>query len=298
MSARWADEFDRDPDVVSAINARLSPQKDWFRNVTTRRMLEILRDDPKWTAAHLDWATRKLRPDDPRLDTLREIPEGTPLSELDDQQAAFLIRAQNELFRDRKVYDHEGNRVPGTLAWQSFDVISSAVRIARKGDYATIDRELGGQHKVRNFYNNHVEPDSPHADVTIDTHAGVVATLMPYGGNSGAIVDLFGGVSHAGSGYQGTYYLYADAYRLAARELGKQPREVQSVTWEKIRQLLSPAGKRKPWAEELIGNILDAADDGELSRDRARQLILQAYTELSSPRTRAQYPAELQPYLP
>jgi hypothetical protein len=30
---------------------------------------------------------------------------------------------------------------------------------------------MGERHKVRNFYNNIYDPNSPYGDVTIDTHA-------------------------------------------------------------------------------------------------------------------------------
>lgn len=40
------------------------------------------------------------------------------------------------------------------------------------------------------------------------------------------------------SGLQGTYGLWADAYREAAEDLGIEPRVLQSVTWEAKRRLM------------------------------------------------------------
>jgi hypothetical protein len=97
---------------------------------------------------------------------------------------------------------------------------------------------------VRSFYNNIIAPDDPNEDVTIDTHAVGAAWMEPTtGGTASVMHDLKtapqdeskkpeGWVAAHGSainGIQGTYPLYADAYRLAARELGMKPREVQSV---------------------------------------------------------------------
>jgi hypothetical protein len=39
------------------------------------------------------------------------------------------------------------------------------------------------------------------------------------------------------TGVQGTYGLYAEAYRRAAKDLGISPRELQSITWEGVRGL-------------------------------------------------------------
>jgi len=44
-------------------------------------------------------------------------------------------------------------------------------------------------------------------------------------------------------GVQGTYGLAADAARLAGSELGLLPRQMQSASWEPVRELFTPEFK-------------------------------------------------------
>ena len=92
---------------------------------------------------------------------------------------------------------------------------------------------------MRNFYNNIIDPWSNKGDVTIDTHAVAVGHLSPLDLNSDEVTHNFGGTSDAGQGLNGTYPLYAEAYRQAAKKLGVLPRELQSITWEGIRSLFT-----------------------------------------------------------
>ncbi len=307
MSERWGPEYGLRPDTVSAINARLSPQKDWYENVTlTRLLLNTIRDNPKWTEEDRLFTLSVLRnTKDPkdraaRIAEMNKIKVGTPLSKLDPLQAAFLIRAHNERLSDQTVRDQNLQPVAGAsskVRWQGYEAVASAVRIQRGQTLETVNQELGGNHKVRNFYNNHVAPEDAR-DVTVDTHAAAAGTLMPMGSLTPFIKFVFGGVKHLPSGFVGTYYLFADAYRRAAAERGVLPREMQSVTWEKIRQMISPAGKRKTWAMDFVGNIHTAADKGLITHENARDLSAKAMYYLSQNVKTEEYPADLQPYLP
>ena len=139
---------------------------------------------------------------------------------------------------------------PATNGWGSTGEIIKAVSIIENGSPQNISDRLGSEHKVRNFYNNIAAPNSPYGDATMDTHAVAAALLMPLGSSATQVSDNFGGgkagkTSKSGQTVSGTYYVYLDAYRRAAKEVGLQPRQMQSITWEAIRQVYVPQD-RKP----------------------------------------------------
>ena len=53
------------------------------------------------------------------------------------------------------------------------------VQVLRDGSLESVSLSLGDAHKVRNFYNNIVAPDSQLGEVTIDTHAVAAAVFKP-----------------------------------------------------------------------------------------------------------------------
>ena len=102
---------------------------------------------------------------------------------------------------------------------------------------------MGGEHKVRNFYNNLVDPDGEDGDVTIDSHA-LAASWMRYLALPAKLHGLGlgpakgkqpkgwkGAIANTGAGTSGTYAIYADAYRELAEEVGMLPDELQAVVW-------------------------------------------------------------------
>ena len=62
---------------------------------------------------------------------------------------------------------------------------------------------------------------------------------MPYSTKAIAVKHNFGEGSSQNNvyGMQGTYHIYVDAYRKAAKELGISPYQLQSITWEAIRAM-------------------------------------------------------------
>ena len=130
--------------------------------------------------------------------------------------------------------------------WGSINEIEKAVRILRNGNLTNISENLGDEHKVRNFYNNIVAPNTPFGDATMDTHAVAAAHIMPFGSSAVEVEHNFGiGVPGSGPlGVSGIYHLYIDAYTAAAKEVGLMPRQLQSITWEAIRQLYSAESRR------------------------------------------------------
>lgn len=104
--------------------------------------------------------------------------------------------------------------------------------------YDVVSVALGDGSKVRSFYNNINDPDSPDY-VTIDTHAAAGMTGFPGGTGQTFIRGVMssGGVEEGMS--QG-YGLYQQAVKEVAAEFGLLPREVQSVTWVQQREVEWP----------------------------------------------------------
>lgn len=183
--------------------------------------------------------------------------EGKTLSELQSNETAhgwaIRILAQTIHGRDYKAISPEGelghiilkkNSIePAKNGWGSVSEIVKAVHILR-GD--SISDNLGEMHKVRNFYNNIIAPNSPYGDVTIDTHAVAAAHLLPFGASAIEVKHNFGSPMGGApaQGINGSYHMYADAYRQAAAALGIQPRQLQSITWESIRMVHPPETRR------------------------------------------------------
>ena len=170
----------------------------------------------------------------------------------------------------------DGN--PAKNTWGSVGEISKAVSILNDGSLQNISEQLGGEHKVRNFYNNIVAPNSPSGDATIDTHAVAAGLLLPMGSSGIPVKHNFGGgiPGSPSNGISGLYHAYLDAYRKAASDIGIQPRQMQSITWEAIR-LLFP-GETRGKAE--IDRITKIHNKYENEQD-ARNEILKP--EISGP---------------
>ncbi len=180
--------------------------------------------------------------------------------------------------------DEEGNPIPSKVKWGSFREISNAVRIFLDGEnLRTISEALGKGHKVRSFYNNIINPDSEHFDVTIDTHAVGGGGFIPVGTNSTSVLHNFQG-SGGSHGQQGTYPIWREVYKRYSEAVGfDYPREGQSVAWEAIRSVFHPGFKKKkgkgPNGKQILINvhkvneIWKQAREGEITKDEAREQI-------------------------
>ena len=302
------------PNSSAAAIAVLSPQKDWFQNVSLAERVHYIhytKKDFKWSP-EMDRVAKKIyaRPDYQK--DLLAI-KGKKYKELEDPyEKAMWLRTYDEAHnpKDFHVISPEGNKMelvrnelkkgqteatPSRVAWGSNNEIAKAIQaLEANGDMAKISPLLGEQHKVRSFYNNIVAPNSTRGDVTIDTHAVAAALLRPLSGASAEVMHNFGSApllkkwqalraaredldlpkkfpatkNTSITGMNGTYGLYADAYRDLAKELGILPRELQSITWEAVRSLFPDTFKTHANSAK-IDDIWRLFEKGRISRENA-----------------------------
>ena len=207
---------------------------------------------------------------------------------------------------------HTNKGAPVKNRWNSFDELMKALRVFKDPSARNISDCAGANHKVRSFYNNLVAPLSQGGDVTIDTHAVAAALIRPLSSSSIEVTHNFGGglaakkykpavpahldpatgrmvpekkaqratlkqpgpSSSAITGATGLYGFYAEAYRRAAEQLGIQPREMQSITWECVRGLFKPAQKRDKKFVKQVENQWSRYGRGISSKDTTRNNVL------------------------
>lgn len=285
-SEEWAEEYNLETRQVAAAIAALSPQKDWFQNMSmAERVMDIWTkfQDFQPNKAMIDEGDRIYLPnkakhletdnDRVKIAVWNDIKNKT-LSELKtDYERGLWVRAfdQSNNPRSHRVWSPEGDMQDMALnnagnelptMWGSVPTIGNAIAAVRDGSKKNISKVIGSMHKVRNFYNNIVSPMSDRGEVTIDTHAVAAALMQPHGGSAKEVTDnLGGGAASALTGDAGTYGIFADAYREAAAQRGVLAREMQSITWEEVRTIFdnkSEAVKRNTksvWNEYKRGTI-------------------------------------------
>ena len=264
IATEMADNYDMSLRQVAAIMAAMSPQKDWFQNVSmAERAIDILtkHGDKAWSGDMLKYAdsyvyeTRDQKEREKRQDAFAKIKDvakkGTKLKDMDEKSAAAFIRAYDESFHSRnyRIVTPEGgfgdlvrklDGGPATMMWSTYGPIEKAVSIYRDGSRSNVSEQLGFEHKIRSFYNNIAAPNSDIDHVTIDTHAVAAGLFEALAGTDTEVTHNFGGTGKSDViGVGGTYGLIADAYREAARRAGIQAREMQSITWEAVRGLFT-----------------------------------------------------------
>ncbi len=294
MSQDWGSEFGVNWRTVAAINSRFSPQMPWFQNVTlTRTLLETMRENPTVTEPLKALMNEALaRRSDPKeraefLSKIKGVEVGQKLSDLDNFQTGVFVRVFNEDKHPGGLQTHDHELEPqgqeGVTGWNAdWPSLESIVSIYRDPSRKNVNSELGINHKVRSFYNNHVMPESPDW-TTVDTHAVAAALMRPVGSLDYETKDNFGGATHKASGYRGNYFLYQDAYEKVAKELGILPRELQSIVWEKARGAVSPEAKRAIQDSEFkaINQIHKQIDSGKMTPAQGREAILKYYKEMN-----------------
>lgn len=287
--------------VVAGINARLSPGKDWIHNVNmTERILSAFADDVAMTQEIADGAMpiidnaietklnskeNKNKPkawideQKSKVDAAKQEVKnlvGMKLSEMNDAQAAQLIRYHTQVSGDNRVlnYFEQGNPVyADAISWQSFSNLEKAINMYRNPSMENISNNMGSDHKIRSFFNNQESPnDTVLRDVTSDTHAVAAVYLLPLSQSSQQVARNFGGSSNAVSGLNGMYYIVADAYRKAADARNVEPRAMQSITWEGARSMF-PRGFKKAENVKKVETIWNRFEKRELTKQQALQEI-------------------------
>lgn len=300
---RWGREYNQPDQAMSGVLAVLSPQKDWFMNVSLgQRVVDIMQNQWafRWDSdmdrvASQIWA-------DPKYKPVLDLVRGKSLAELPGaEERALWLRTFDQAFnpRSHRIVTPEGDFADVrktqagkdySVAWGSLNEIGKAISILEDPSKANISQMLGSQHKVRNFYNNIYAPTDPAGHVTIDTHAVAAGLLRPLSGNSREVLHNFGsgmkgeiGPKNSSiTGVQGTYGLYAEAYRRAAAERGVLPREMQSITWEAVRGLF-PDTFKTPANARRIDDIWVKYRNGDLSINEARDEVIKAAGGIRAP---------------
>ena len=300
---RWGNEYTQPDQAISGVLAVLSPQKDWFMNVSLgNRVLDIaLNQRTTAWAPEMDAMAAQIWTKPQNAPLLAAI-RGKSYEQLDGPlERAMWLRTYDQAFNpaDHRIVTPEGEFAdvrmtqsgnPYRVAWGSLNEISKAVSILENPSLENINVMLGDQHKVRNFYNNIYAPNDPRGHVTIDTHAVAAGLMRPLSGNSREVAHNFGsnikgerGPSNSSiTGSQGTYGIYAEAYRRAAAERGVLPREMQSITWEAVRGLFPDTYKTAKNAQQIDGIWLRYRK-GQLSLDEARNEVIRAAGGINPP---------------
>lgn len=305
IADRWSDRYSLPDRAIAGALAALSPQKDWFQNVSlAERVLDTLneRADAGMDDAMRETADRIFPVE--KYAAVREALEGKTLREMSDGLAAAFVRIYDETYNEPafKVLTPEGEFGDWVLtkkgerrrvAWGSLNEIGKAVSVARDPSRENINSRMGGKHKVRNFYNNILAPNAPHGDVTIDTHAVAAGLLRGLSGNDLEVAHNFNNSVPAGqqsaggasaTGVEGLYAIYADAYREAAAERGILPRQMQSITWEAVRGLFTDQFKlHNKKAVKQIDAIWTEVSNGQITEEQARDRIEQLAGGIADP---------------
>jgi hypothetical protein len=284
--------------AVAGVMASLSPQMDWFKNVSLgERVIDIVKNKQNAiaTSEMMDWLNQskdKLKID-PKI--IKNI-ETKEFKNLDTYDKAVWVRAFDESHNNKSyhIITPEGNKAglqtndngsPSKIGWGGFGTIAKAVSIIENPSRINISDELGGAHKVRNFYNNILLPSVKNfGDVTIDTHAVAAGLLRPLAGSDIEVGHNLGSGAPGSAvhGISGIYGIYADAYRNAALQRGILPREMQSITWEGIRSLFSPEFKTSA-NKKIVNSIWSEYKSGKISKTDATQQIIKYAGGIKTP---------------
>lgn len=314
---RFSDRWGIPEESVGGMFARLSPSTEWNQNVEmARRIGDTLHEDPLVDMAIRDAIANSgsaLAKDAPRLDPFI----GSRLSDIPDREAAAIAAFGHDRMTRPRSYNElspEGNELelaltgkgePQKLGTQSLYNMGGAVGAYRAGgNVPEISDILGQVHKIRNFYNDLIAPwkgyrrgEVPatkefYPDYTNDTHNIAGGLMLPVG-SSHPMTSMGLGTGGPGSdvtGMRGQYGVFADAGREVARRIGQpDPSAAQSMSWEAIRRMMSPAWKRQATKAphekgfKEMDAIWNRYREGDWSEDRARAEIFDYLNRVSPP---------------
>lgn len=291
----------------AGVVAALSPQNPWDNNIgLADRVMDVYKNrqnfpfspDMEKMAAELKQVPTQSQAFKKMLrdingKKLKDIKNDNP--DVQAVQRALWVRLYDEAHGNpvNDQYAPTGEVVgksPDTRSWIGLDHLSKAVKILDDGSVDNINSVMGQGHKIRNFYNNIINPMSKSGHTTIDTHAVAAGLLYPVGAKDVQAVHNFGSTvagtpgapKNSATGLQGTYPLYTEAYQRTARKLGILPRELQSITWEGIKSLMGDE-KKTPELKNKVRDIWDEVSMGALTPEEARAKIKSAANGFSKP---------------
>lgn len=312
IANRFASDYGIDEASASGVLAALSPQKDWYMNVSLgQRVMDTMANKKDFMFSNQMQVNIPESLLKPRYEPMINSIKTKTLGELTDPvEKAIWVRIYDETYNDRshKIVSPEGDFLdtvmtqkgePSGTGWGSLNEISKAIiAFESKGDKEILNRIMGNKHKVRSFYNNILDPNGAMGDVTIDTHAVAAGLLKPVSGNSTEVHHNFGSSpnkkvrgddwvgavkNNKNSGVQGVYPLYAEAYRRAAKARGVQPRQMQSITWEAVRGLFTDGFKQNENNVDAIKQIWKQYRDGKINLDEARNAVIERAGGINPP---------------
>lgn len=295
ITERWAKEYGHDRQSIAATLAALSPQLDWYQNVSlAKRVLDVYRDqqDTTWTP-EMDQAVKRISKAVPKLPELVKPIRGRKFSDLDVDEKAIFTRMFDEAHNSRdypivspdgefKGTDTNDDGSPAKVSWRSFEPIGKAIASIEDGSHESISYNMGTGHKVRNFYNNIILPNDPSGAVTIDTHAVAALIVTPIAAKDKEANFNFQGISNNFTGTKGLYGINAEAYRKAAMARNLLPREMQSITWEAIRGLFPDVYKTAKTKDETKAIWKDVAA-GKITKEQALEKIFEKAGGINTP---------------
>ena len=288
MANAIANKYNITIEQVSGIMAVLSPQNDWFNNVSVaERAIEVLSkySDTKLTkdivdkavAYNSDKSTGEKNDFASLITAFFDKNGEVSINELQSiensiEAQALILRAFDHALHSPKVAmtDPTGKFIgydTTPVRWNSGGEIAKAIIVFRNKDVSVINQNLGNGNKVRNFYNNIVDPHSTTPYVTADTHAASAALNIPMSAKDASGFGLFNG------SLEPIYAMVKGAYINAAAIAGTEPREMQSITWEAQRIGINDKNRTAEAKNNIFNHITESRKDKKTPYERATELI-------------------------
>lgn len=292
MANKIAETYKVSVEQAAGIIAVLSPQNDWFNNLSAaERVAEILTNksdvvvNENMVADAIDYSGRNIPKNKKNNygDALAQAYSIYGDISLNEMQKMGLSTEVQALYL--RAIDHSMNSpvvnmtdpsgkffrqdvVP--VRWNSSSEIGTAIDIFRRGkDLNVINENLGYGNKVRNFYNNIVDPFSSAPYVTADTHALSAALSAPVSSKDADLFKLFSGQ------FEPSYAAIKQAYIDAAAIVGIQPREMQSILWEAQRVGINNKNRTESEIKKNFDLVQNHQQNNKSAYENATEIILE-----------------------
>jgi len=297
VSERGAARAGLPPQAGYGVTSVTSPQTPWDINVARMdRMMDMWGDrfsvDPIDARRYVEKRVRDANGDAAKLGAIAargpeyaERIAATPFEELTnkfDQYARVTLAdaARNDPMARKIDLDGNYGENYGLINFGNGDIVQKSLSIMNDPTVSNINQQLLGGGKVPSFYNNIAEPNSRLPIVTVDTHSAGAASLFPGGGKDSIVYRAMGlggpngaAADSAKTGAKGLYGPISDMHVRSAEMMGfDTAREVQSATWEGVRDLWGQEGKT-PQLKAAIGDIWRSSRTPDEARYRIAELL-------------------------